>query len=167
VLTPSQKGSIAESAIVSAAIKLGIPVFKPINEGLRYNLIFELAGEFFRVQCKWIVRRGKAMTVPCFSRRRSADGFVNRRYTADEIDAFAAYCPQVDRCYFLRLAKFPDSHTIQLRLAPTRNNQQRGIHWAEEYEFGATLGRPGAVAQLGERCDGIAEAAGSSPAGST
>jgi hypothetical protein len=168
VLTPSQKGSIAESAIVAAAIKLGIAVFRPVNEGLRYDLVFELEHEFVRVQCKWTVLRGGAVTLPCFSRGRSADGFVNRPYTADEIDAFAAYCPQVDRCYFLRLADFPDHRLIQLRVVPTRNNQQRGIHWAEEYEFGATLGCvPGAVAQLGERADGIREVRGSIPLGST
>jgi hypothetical protein len=167
VLTPSQKGSIAESAIVAAAIKLRVPVCKPINEGLRYDLVFELGDEFVRVQCKWAVRRGDALTVSCLSRRRCAEGFFSRPYTADEIDAFAAYCPQVDRCYFLPLATFPDHRVIQLRLAPTRNNQRRGIHWAEEYEFGATLGPSGAVAQLGERERGTLEAAGSSPAGST
>jgi hypothetical protein len=57
VLTPAQKGSIAESAILHAAIKLGINVFGPFNEGLRYDLIFELGGRFVRVQCKWAVQR--------------------------------------------------------------------------------------------------------------
>src|SRR5512132_1285870 len=52
-------------------------------------------------------------------------------------------------------------------LAPTRNNQRLGIHWAEDFEFGATLGRDhGAIAQLGERRAGSAKVAGSSPAGS-
>jgi hypothetical protein len=63
VLTPSQKGSIAESAIVHAAIKLGINVFGPFNEGLRYDLIFEVDARFVRVQCKWAVRRGEAVVV--------------------------------------------------------------------------------------------------------
>ena len=42
-----------------------------------------------------------------------------------------------------------------------------GLNWAEDFEFGATLARFGAVAQLGERDAGSVEAAGSSPAGST
>ncbi len=115
MLTPSQKGSIAESAIVAAAIKLGIPVFKPVNEGLRYDLIFELEGRLVRVQCKWVVRRGDAIAVYCVSRRRCADGFVTRPYTAAEIDAFAAYCAEVDRCYFVPLASFPRHRAIHLR----------------------------------------------------
>ena len=167
MLTPSQKGSIAESAIVAAAIKLGIPVFKPVNEGLRYDLIFELEGKFVRVQCKWIARRGDAMVVPCISRRRCADGFVSRPYTSNEIDAFAAYCADIDRCYWIPLSCFPSHRAIQLRLKATRNNQKAGINWAEEYEFAATIGAPGAVAQLGERADGIREVRGSIPLGST
>jgi PD-(D/E)XK endonuclease len=87
-------------------------------------------------------------------------------HTADQIDSFTAYCAEVDRCYFLPIEAFPRHRVIQLRLALTRNNQQQGVNWAEEYEFTATLGARGAVAQLGERRDGIAEARGSNPLGS-
>jgi hypothetical protein len=156
VLTPSQKGSIAESAIVAAAIKLGVAVFKPVNEGLRYDLIFGLAGELVRVQCKWAVRRGDAVVLPCVSRRRCADGFINRPYTADEIDAYAAYCDELDRCYFVPIAQFPTRLAIQLRIGPARNNQRRGINRAEADEIGATLPTFGAEAQLGERRAGSA-----------
>ena len=83
------------------------------------------------------------------------------------VDAFAAYCAAVDKCYFVRFDQLTGDSGIHLRLTPTRNNQRRGIHWAEEYEFGATLGTPGAVAQLGERRHGMAEVRGSIPLGST
>jgi hypothetical protein len=38
-LTTDQKGAIAESAIVHAAIKLGIGVYKPLSDGERYDLV--------------------------------------------------------------------------------------------------------------------------------
>jgi hypothetical protein len=83
-----------------------------------------------------------------------------------DFDAFAAYSLDLDRCYFLPLEQFLGMKAIQLRIGPTLNNQKLGIRWAEAYEFGATLGRSGAVAQLGEHLSGTQEAAGSSPAGS-
>jgi hypothetical protein len=43
---------------------------------------------------------------------------------------------------------------VQLRISPTKNNQERRIRWARDYEFAATLRRLGAVAQLGERAAG-------------
>jgi PD-(D/E)XK nuclease superfamily protein len=132
VLTTDQKGAIAEGAIALAALELGIAVSKPLVER-PYDFIFELGTQLVRVQCKWAVRHGDVVAIRCYGARRNADGLLRRLYSADEIDAFAAYCAELRRCYFFR--------------SPTRNNQRLGINWAEQYEFGATLGRFGAIAQ--------------------
>jgi len=51
VLTSDQKGAVAEQAIVFAAVKLGIFVLKPLSEGGRYDLIFDVDDSLLRVQC--------------------------------------------------------------------------------------------------------------------
>jgi PD-(D/E)XK endonuclease len=107
MLTPDQKGSIAEMEIATAAVKLGIGVFKPLSDGHRYDLIFDLGERLARIQCKWAVRRGDVAVINCQSCRRTAEGFKRRRYGIDEIDAIAAYCADVDRCYYLPIARFP------------------------------------------------------------
>jgi hypothetical protein len=48
-----QKGAIAESAIVHAAVKLGVGVYKPLVEGGRYDSILDARSTLLRVQCKW------------------------------------------------------------------------------------------------------------------
>ena len=103
------------------------------------------------------------------SARRTRDGIVRRTYSRDEIDVVAAYCAELDRAFLLPPDVFDGHPAAWLRLAPTRNNQRIGVRWADDFEFGATLGprAEGAIAQLGERCHGMAEVAGSSPAGST
>jgi hypothetical protein len=164
VLTTDQKGATAETAITHAAVELGIGVAKPIGDE-RYDLIFDLRPLLVRVQSKTAVRVGDVIAVRCYSTRRTATGFVKRGYSPVEIDAFAAYSPE-RCCYFLPLERFPSRTHIQLRLSPPRNNQRLGINWAAEFEFAATLGPQGAIAQLGERLDGIQKVAGSSPAGS-
>jgi PD-(D/E)XK endonuclease len=169
VLTTDQKGSIAETAIVAAAARLGIGVFKPLTDGERYDLIFDLRPRLVRVQCKWARIRGDVVVVRCYSCRRTADGLTRRVYSQDEIDAFAAYCAELDRAYFLWVADFPGRSAVQLRLTPTRNQQKLLINWASDFEFAATLSTyvNGAIAQLGERLSGTQKVAGSSPAGST
>jgi PD-(D/E)XK endonuclease len=167
VLSTDQKGSIAEMMIAATAIRLGIDVYKPLNDGTRCDLVFDLDGRLTRVQCKWAARRGDVLIVGCARSRRTKSGLLRRVYTSSEVDAFAAYCMDLDRCYFLPFAAFAGQSAVQLRIGPSRNNQETGINWADEYEFGATLGNSGAVAQLGEREHGMLEAAGSSPAGST
>ncbi len=167
MLSTDQKGSIAEMMIAATAVKLGTDVYKPVNDGTRCDLIFDLGGRLRRIQCKWAARHREVLIVRCYRHRRTRTGLLRRVYTADEVDAFAAYSIETDTCYFLPYAVFDGQPNIQLRLAPPRNNQKARINWAKDFEFGATLARFGAVAQLGERDAGSVEAAGSSPAGST
>ena len=51
-LTPSQKGAVAEAAITSAVIQLGLTVLRPLCEGRRYDLVVDLEPQLLRVQCK-------------------------------------------------------------------------------------------------------------------
>jgi hypothetical protein len=167
VLTTDQKGAVAEAAIAFAAVELGIGVSRPLRDE-RYDLIFDLGSRLVRVQCKWTPRSGAVIVIPCRTSRRGPDGFIRRRYSSNEVDAIAAYCPELHQCYYLRSDCFANRTFVALRLTPTRNNQRLGINWADDYEFAATLGRHhGAIAQLGERLHGMQEVAGSSPAGST
>jgi hypothetical protein len=166
-LTTDQKGTIAETAIMAAAAKLGIGVYKPITDGERYDLIFRVEHRLLRVQCKWARRAGDVVIVLFRSCRRTREGLLHRKYTATEIDAVAAYSLGLDRCFFLPMDVFGGRSTVQLRVAPSRNNQKRGVHWADDYDFErlhwASLG---AIAQLGERLRGTQKVGGSSPPGS-
>jgi hypothetical protein len=141
LLTTDQKGAVAELAITKAALELGVEVYRPIADGGRCDLIFGFAQSLVRVQCKWASRRREIVVVRCYSARRSATGLVHRRYSAGEVDAIAAYCAELDQCFFLPRERFPERTTIQLRLTAARNNQRLGVNWANDYEFGATLWR--------------------------
>jgi hypothetical protein len=167
MMTTDQKGGIAELAVALAAVRLGVEVYRPVVEGGRYDLIFTLGSGLVRVQCKWAARDGEVVVVRCYSSRRNREGLVRRKYAPGEIDAFAAYCAEIDRCYFLPYDLFARRSQIVLRLVPTRNNQSAGINWARDFELAATLTAPGAVAQLGEHSAGSRKVTGSNPVGST
>ena len=167
MMTTNQKGALAEAKITAAALALGIAVLRPLGDE-RYDLILDLRPRLLRVQCNWTVQRGAVVVVTCRTNRRGPDGFIRRTYESGEIDAIAAYCAANDECYLLPLELSVATPGVQLRLAPTLNNQRRRIRSARDYEFGATIERlTGPIAQLGERRRGTAEAGGSSPPGST
>jgi hypothetical protein len=159
-LRPTDKGNIAEAHIAAAAIEFGIDVLKPLTEGTRYDLVFDAGPRLLRIQCKWARRKGNVVAVPLSTSRLTPRGYVKTTYTAEEIDAFAAYCPDLRRCFCLPIREFEGQFIAHLRLAPTGNNQAVRIKWAADYELGA-------IAQLGERRAGSAKVAGSSPASST
>jgi hypothetical protein len=135
VLTTDQKGNIAEQAVILHATVLGIDVYRPVGEGGRYDMLFDLDQRFVRVQCKWAPRHGEVIIVRCYSSRRNRHGVVRRIYAADEIDAFAAYCPDTERCYFLPYELFAERRQIMLRIGNSKNNQRQRIKLGEGFRI--------------------------------
>ena len=154
------KGAIAETAIAAAAVELGVFVLRPVVEGRRYDLLFDVDHELYRVQCKWARRVGAVLVINLESCRHTPRGYVRTKYDRSEIDAVAAYCQELKRCYWLPIDVVEGMRSISLRLSPAANNQQVAINYAADYEFGA-------IAQLGERLHGMQEVVGSSPTSST
>lgn len=140
-------------AIAHEAVRLGIGVSKPLSD-LRYDLIFDTGVELLRVQCKWASRHDDVIVIRLYGARRARAGLVRSVYRADEVDAFAVFCAELDSCYFVPIAELNGRYQLQLRLDATRNNQRSGVNWAKDYEFAAKLCASGPVAQLGERMAG-------------
>jgi prevent-host-death family protein len=155
------KGNVAELKIQAELAELGYPVLAPVTEHERYDLVVEVAGRFLRVQCKWAPLYRGVVCIRTESNRRGPNGFIRRPYTAEEVDAIAAYCSDLDRCYLLPMDVVGTSRQITLRIEPTRNGQRACLNWAADYELS------GAIAQLGERLHGMQEVVGSSPTSST
>ena len=162
-MTSNRKGAIAEAAIALEAIRLGIPVLKPVAEHGRYDLGFEVGGRVLRVQCKWgsLDKAAGTIRVSLQCSWLSPNGYVRSCYSEDEIDLVAVYCSDLDRCYLLPSALVAGRREIHLRVSPARNAQRACINVATDFELS------GAIAQLGEHLSGTQGVAGSSPASST
>jgi PD-(D/E)XK endonuclease len=162
-LTSNEKGAIAEAHVVASAIRAGIVVLRPLIDGRRYDLMFDFGdGRIERVQCKWARMLGGDVIVARIRgcRHSPTRGYVWSEYDASEIDAFALYCAELNRCFYVPINEVTAKTDLRLRLKPTRNGQQSGVTMAADYELGA-------VAQLGERRAGSAKVRGSSPLSST
>lgn len=139
-------GNVAEAGFAFHAIKAGLRVLTPMTEHGAYDLALDLEGRILRLQIKsaslsktrdFIVVRIRR------SRHTPLNGYVTSTYSADEVDAFGIYCPELDRCYLIPIDATNAQCQIHLRLTPPRNGQRAALHFAADYEF------PGAVAQLG------------------
>ena len=153
------QGQRRQAKIAAAAIELGIAVLSPVTEHGRYDLVFDLGAELLRVQCKWAALRDGVVRVPLAGNYLTPRGYVRSYYTADEIDAVAAYCRDLDQTYLLPIEIIAGMRSFYLRIDPPKNAQRAALNWASKYELGA-------IAQLGERSDGIRKVVGSSPTGS-
>ncbi len=148
---------MAEAAI-AAAIELGLTVLRPVCEGRRYDIVIDLEPKLLRVQCKLARRLKGVLSVHTrTSRYTPNDGYVSTSYGPAEVDAIAAYSPELRQCFLVPMSEAADRRAIHLRLDPTKNNQARGIKWARDYEFEATIDRlqrmPRASPRSGERIE--------------
>jgi antitoxin (DNA-binding transcriptional repressor) of toxin-antitoxin stability system len=144
MLSSRTKGAVAELEIQTAAVRLGVPVLRPVVEQSRCDMAFDISGRIWRVQCKWgrlstpcdtvIARIGGSFCSP--------NGYVTSTYSEDEVDLFGIYCGELDRAFLLPAALASGKHEVRLRIAPARNAQRACINLADDFNF------DGAVAQL-------------------
>lgn len=134
---PNHKGNVAELAIATEAANLGLSVLKPLTEHEVYDLALDLGERIWRVQCKWATFKGDVVHVHVGRCRTSRRGYVRSTYCKGEIDALAAYCQPLGRCYLLPEEMVVGRYAIQLRTSPARNNQRAAINFAKDYELGA------------------------------
>ena len=159
----NHKGAIAEAEIAAAAVRLDVPVFTPLSDHGRSDLVLEIGGRLWRVQCKWgrLGPGGDVVIVRVGGSWLSPSGYVLSTYTENEVDLFGIYCADLDRSFLMPIDLVAGKHEIRLRLTPARNGQQACTTLADAFAF------DGAVAQLGERDTGSVEVRGSSPLSST
>ena len=143
-LSSSQKGGLAELKIAAEAADLGIEVYRPMIEGARCDLIFDIGSRLLRIQCKWATRKGIRGRHTVADEPPHAVARIRlTTYSASEIDGIAAYCRELDRCFFLPIARVRRER-LPSPAGPARNGQLVGVKMAADYPLGA-------VAQLGER----------------
>ncbi len=161
---PNRTGNVAEAGFGFHALKAGLTVFAPVGEHGAADLVLETESRLIRVQIKAgrLSSDGSVISVRLERSRHSpTNGYVFRRYTPEEVDAFGVYCEELDRCYLIPLEDVADLRSIHLRLTEARNKQRASLRFAADYEF------HGAVAQLGERSAGSRKVVGSIPISST
>jgi hypothetical protein len=95
----SDRGDWAEMRFMARAAEQGFRVSKPWGGSSRYDFALELDGHFLRIQVKSTIARYFRGYV-CGMQPVSAQSDP-RRYTADEIDFFAAYVIPEDLWYIL------------------------------------------------------------------
>jgi len=126
-------GDIAEAVVTAELMKRGKKVLKPIGDNARYDLVIDEDGFFKRIQ----VKNGRLVDDAVRFATCSTYGHRgrSRRTYEGEIEYFAVYCPENNKSYLVPMDATVGKAKMALRLTPSRNNQQRGVRWAKDYEI--------------------------------
>lgn len=136
------RGEYSEAVIIAKLLEVGYVVLTPFGDSSRYDLVIEDAdGRFWRVQCKtaWTELDGAILKFNAVSNHyhygNKEQKSVNRkRDYRGQIEYFAAYSPDTGKVYLL-----PEDHVettqVTLRLTLPKNNQEKNVKWARDYEI--------------------------------
>ena len=117
--------------ILAALVERGYDVSVPFGGGQPYDLVVDLGGfSVLKVQCKtgWEDKN-------CVSfNTRSTDHGQGRRSYVGLAHIFSVYFPPMRSVYLVPLDAV-GGYRGYLRLEPARNNQQRKVRFAADYEI--------------------------------
>ncbi|SRR6266516_5344503 len=129
-------GDISESAIITRFLQLGYTVLMVHGGNQRYDLVIEDSeGQFWRVQCK-TARVEDNGTVVAFETANHNFALKNKQWKhyRGQCDYFAVYCEELNKIYFIPVDQVGTTKA-NLRLVPAKNNQEKKVRWAKDYEL--------------------------------
>ena len=112
----------------------------PFGENQRYDLIADDGKRLWKIQCKTgRLRNGVIWFNSCSSSYHHPSSrsyeFSQHSYYG-EADLFGVYCPENQEVYLVPVDEI-GKRRGSLRVAATRNSQERRIRWAEPYKLPA------------------------------
>lgn len=135
---PKAIGERSQAHIIARFLDVGYNVLTPYGDNTRYDLVIEDAdGNFYRVQCKTGRSNGEyiefAPASLYYHTRAGRTTYGSRDYRG-QVEYFAVYCPKTNGVYLIPVDHAGVSQMF-LRLVPTKNNQEKNVRWAKDYEL--------------------------------
>lgn len=113
-------------------LEQGYLILNPETEHAPFDIVVYKAGSFKRIQVKYRKLNSKGvLEIPFRNSYSYSKGVVTKHIDKNEIDVFAIYCPDTDKCYYFNPRKFGKSLT--LRVNASRNNQKMLTHQADNF----------------------------------
>jgi PD-(D/E)XK endonuclease len=142
---PKDIGDRSTIAIMAVLREVGYAIYAPFGENTRTDLVVDDGSRLVRVQCKTgRLRKGAVRFSVCSCYGHHRNPAQARRDYHGQVEAFAVYCPETTAVYVIPIDAIAARAEGALRVDPPRNNQVRGIRFADDYEIGrASITRTG------------------------
>ena len=100
------KSDIAESAVVTALLKRGFKVLKPIGDRLPYDLAVDINGNLIRIQVKSAWYYNGSFIVDTRRTKTNRRQMVRARYSRSDFDFAILYIDKLNTFYVMPVAAF-------------------------------------------------------------
>lgn len=131
------KGDLAVAKAIAHLLEHDIRVCMPLSEHLPFDFVAIMPDmtTLRRVQVKYRTpEREGILEIRFRGTYYDSKRIYAKPVKLEQIDCYAAYCPENDRLYYLRVDEIPQgSKLVTLRFKPAKNNQRRGVWDASEF----------------------------------
>lgn len=134
------KGDLGVAKAHADLVEQGFVVCNPLTEHAPFDLVAYKEGNFQRVQVKYRAAKNGAVTLLLRATWSDRNGVHHRPMDLDAIDVICVFCPDTDRCYYIRPPA--DVANLTLRISPSKNNQRWGVRNADDYRVLDPVGLP-------------------------
>lgn len=132
-ITTNVKGQLAAYKTEIRALELGYVPSKPSFD-TRYDLILDDHKKLIRVQIKYADGKMTSSTGAVMVKLGYQDRKKNLyTYQENEVDALIVYIPKIDKLCLFPCSVFVGKEKIHVRYEKSKNNQKKGILFAEDF----------------------------------
>jgi len=138
------KGDIGITQVSADLTLQGYQICLPISEHLPFDLIGVSPDGMLlrRVQAKYRSLTNGVLHVCTMAQGLDAHGPYSRSRDLSKIDAFAVYCPETRKVYYINVCELKGCETFSLRINPPANNQVKHVRFADNYLNAARIFTP-------------------------
>ena len=141
----ARRGLATHLAVAQKLVERGYEVLQPLGDHLRYDLAYYVPtsggigpigrqeARLVRIQCK-TARISKDQAYLIFNTSNMTGGRRERRGYREDVEFFGVYSPEIGKVYLIPVEAVPEGQAY-LRLKKAKNNQEKGIIWAKDYEL--------------------------------
>ncbi|MAG26116.1 hypothetical protein CMI47_11155 [Candidatus Pacearchaeota archaeon] len=137
-MNTKQKGDISVANILASILEYDIPVCVPWGDCQPYDLIVDMNGELLKIQCKTGRLSQECLRFPVHSITTKNGKPIHRSYKKCEVDFFMIYFPDNGKVYCIPHRQV-GKDSVFLRLHKPKNNQQKKVKMAQDFEFNGTF----------------------------
>lgn len=131
-MNTKQLGTIGELKAQYDFMKAGFDVSIPIGDYCAYDLIIVKDNKIFKIQvksCEKIIDGRMKFDLT------SSNYYIDKKYDIQDCDYFYFYCLENEQSYLYKNTEDNNSRAVFIRTEPTKNNQIKGINFAENFSF--------------------------------
>ena len=133
-MNTKDKGNIGEAIILSEFVKRNIQVSIPFGDNARYDLIAEFNNKLNKIQIKYCGETTKTGSIVC-----KCSSSKNHTTYINDVDYICCYLRPWNVSIIIPIEEIGNRKMFIIRKESTKNNQNKNIHYLNNYLFDSIL----------------------------